>query len=120
MRHDTRLVFATDSAMFTKFVIMLQRSNGGIPVIIDASDFGDVLALVKAGYRQGVEYPSYINNYKTLPFHVPFRALTNQRFSNLLVAGKTVSDVHGQLCDENAPDRVQYRRGCWYGSCNGQ
>ncbi|KAH3871387.1 hypothetical protein DPMN_034587 [Dreissena polymorpha] len=47
-----------DSAMFTKSVITLQRSNGGTPVIIDASEFGDVLALGKTGYRQGVEYPT--------------------------------------------------------------
>jgi hypothetical protein len=38
------------------------------------------------------EYPAYIGAaHDTLPFHIPFRALTNRQFSNLLVAGKTMA-----------------------------
>jgi hypothetical protein len=36
--------------------------------------------------------PSYIGEHgDTLPFFVPFRALTNDRIENLLVAGKTMA-----------------------------
>jgi hypothetical protein len=37
-------------------------------------------------------FPSYIySGHETLPFCIPFRALTNERFGNLLVAGKTMA-----------------------------
>jgi hypothetical protein len=40
----------------------------------------------------GVEYPAYLAAaHDTLPFHIPFRALTNRQFKNMLVAGKTMS-----------------------------
>ncbi|SIO25775.1 FAD dependent oxidoreductase [Singulisphaera sp. GP187] len=36
--------------------------------------------------------PAYVvGAHETLPFLIPFRALTNERFSNLLVAGKTMA-----------------------------
>ena len=36
--------------------------------------------------------PAYISEaHETLPFFIPFRALTNERFENLLTAGKTMS-----------------------------
>lgn len=36
--------------------------------------------------------PDYVTEaHDTLPFHIPFRALTNQRLENLLVAGKTMA-----------------------------
>lgn len=35
--------------------------------------------------------PSYMNKSNTLPFFIPFRALTNKAFDNLLVAGKTMA-----------------------------
>ena len=38
------------------------------------------------------KYPAYIyEEYDTAPFTIPFRALTNDRFGNLLVAGKTMA-----------------------------
>ena len=38
------------------------------------------------------QMPAYIvRSHDTLPFLIPFRALTNERFSNLLVAGKTMA-----------------------------
>ncbi|MBS2017602.1 MAG: FAD-dependent oxidoreductase [Deltaproteobacteria bacterium] len=41
----------------------------------------------------GCRYPSYVQaaGHETLPFFVPFRALTNRDVSNLLVAGKTMA-----------------------------
>jgi len=35
--------------------------------------------------------PAYMNKSATLPFFIPFRALTNKSFDNLLVAGKTMA-----------------------------
>lgn len=35
--------------------------------------------------------PHYMNKSETLPFFIPFRALTNNSFDNLLVAGKTMA-----------------------------
>jgi len=40
----------------------------------------------------GVIYPDYIHReYDVAPFTIPFRALTNDRLGNLLVAGKTMA-----------------------------
>ena len=40
----------------------------------------------------GRDYPPYlIAAHDTLPFYIPFRALTNERVGNLLVAGKTIA-----------------------------
>ncbi len=41
----------------------------------------------------GCHYPAYMNPglYQVLPFYIPLRALTNQRYANLLVAGKTMA-----------------------------
>lgn len=38
-------------------------------------------------------WPAYMNNHAILPYHIPFRALTNQKYRNLLVAGKTMSQT---------------------------
>lgn len=38
------------------------------------------------------EVPAYLHEaHDTLPFHIPFRALTNSKLDNLLVAGKTMA-----------------------------
>lgn len=37
------------------------------------------------------ELPKYMNRTATLPFFIPFRALTNKSFDNFLVAGKTMA-----------------------------
>ena len=38
------------------------------------------------------QFPAYVNaGHETLPFCIPFRALTNERYGNLLVAGKTMA-----------------------------
>ncbi|QDT74357.1 FAD-dependent oxidoreductase [Lacipirellula limnantheis] len=40
----------------------------------------------------GREFPKYIHAFHdTLPFYIPFRALTNERIENMLVAGKTMA-----------------------------
>lgn len=40
----------------------------------------------------GCKMPDYIvSAHDTLPFYIPFRAMTNEKFGNLLVAGKTMA-----------------------------
>ncbi len=40
----------------------------------------------------GCQYPDYVRSaHDTLPFYIPFRALTHYRIDNLLVAGKTMA-----------------------------
>jgi hypothetical protein len=41
----------------------------------------------------GCHYPDYMHpgRYQVLPFYIPLRAMTNKRYSNLLVAGKTMA-----------------------------
>lgn len=40
----------------------------------------------------GCDYPDYVHRaHQSLPFYIPFRALTNERYGNLLVAGKTMA-----------------------------
>lgn len=40
----------------------------------------------------GCKFPSYVTGaHDTLPFYIPFRALTNAAYGNLLVAGKTMA-----------------------------
>jgi hypothetical protein len=53
----------------------------------------------------GCHYPSYIAaaGHETLPFFIPFRALTNRDVNNLLVAGKTMA----QSFLANAATRLQ-------------
>lgn len=53
----------------------------------------------------GCRYPSYIASagHETLPFYIPFRALTNRDVDNLLVAGKTMA----QSFLANAATRLQ-------------
>jgi hypothetical protein len=47
------------------------------------------------GLRNGCSYPAFIDRFSaahdTLPYFIPFRALTNQGVDNLLVAGKTMA-----------------------------
>jgi len=53
----------------------------------------------------GCRYPSYVAEagHETLPFFIPFRALTNRDVGNLLVAGKTMA----QSFLANAATRLQ-------------
>jgi hypothetical protein len=48
----------------------------------------DIHALASCEYPSFAEHPG-----DTLPFYVPFRALTNRQFGNLLVAGKTMAQT---------------------------
>lgn len=42
----------------------------------------------------GYKYPPHVvENHPTLPFYIPFRALTNAKYGNLLVAGKTMAQT---------------------------
>lgn len=41
---------------------------------------------------QGCKYPDYMHNYyPILPYFIPLRAMTNAKYENLVVAGKTMA-----------------------------
>jgi len=41
---------------------------------------------------RGCKYPSYMfGNYPVLPYFIPYRSLTNAKYTNLMVAGKTIA-----------------------------
>ena len=69
---------------------------GGDPSHLTGKRFRDRVAL--GAYPADIHpvlnctFPSYVNaGHETLPFCIPFRALTNERYGNLLVAGKTMA-----------------------------
>ena len=69
---------------------------GGDPANLTGKRFRDRVAL--GAYPADIhpvttcEFPRYVSSgHETLPFCIPFRALTNERFGNLLVAGKTMA-----------------------------
>ena len=69
---------------------------GGEPSNLTGKRFRDRVAL--GAYPADIhpvvncEYPRYVfSGHETLPFCIPFRALTNERSGNLLVAGKTMA-----------------------------
>ncbi|TWT48294.1 FAD-dependent oxidoreductase [Botrimarina hoheduenensis] len=42
----------------------------------------------------GCEYPDHVHvNHPTMPFYIPLRALTNEGYTNLMVAGKTMAQT---------------------------
>lgn len=42
----------------------------------------------------GCKYPDHVNvNHATMPFYIPLRSLTNDAYSNLMVAGKTMAQT---------------------------
>ena len=69
---------------------------GGDPANLTGKRFKDRVAL--GAYAADIhplikcEFPSYINaGHETLPFCIPFRSLTNEKYGNLLVSGKTMA-----------------------------
>ncbi len=69
---------------------------GGDPANLTGKRFRDRVAL--GAYGADIHpvttctMPRYVNaGHETLPFCIPFRALTNERYGNLLVAGKTMA-----------------------------
>lgn len=69
---------------------------GGNPANLTGKRFRDRIAL--GAYPADIhpvttcDFPRYVfGGHETLPFCIPFRALTNERYGNLLVAGKTMA-----------------------------
>jgi hypothetical protein len=69
---------------------------GGEPSQLTGKRFKDRVAL--GAYAADIhpvincDYPRYIyGGHETLPFCIPFRSLTNEKYGNLLVAGKTMA-----------------------------
>ena len=87
---DTRRSIGLDG-----FVLRLGDMTGSTTQVT-GTKFADRVAI--GAYASDIhplaerEYPAYISeDYETLPFYIPFRALTHHKYGNLLVAGKTMS-----------------------------
>lgn len=52
-----------DSELFTKRIVQLVPTPDANPVVIDATEFGDVLVLSNASFHQGVESPYETSRY---------------------------------------------------------
>ena len=69
--------------MFTKQQVVFTGVNGRMPIVVDATEYGDVLALAQLPFTQGVEVPyetslttdSTCGQEPVLPFYI--RALSN-------------------------------------------
>jgi hypothetical protein len=87
---DTRRSIGLDG-----FILKL-ADLGGSPANMTGKRFRDRIALgaYEADIHRiaGCEFPAFTTAQReTLPFYIPFRALTNERYGNLLVAGKTMA-----------------------------
>ncbi|HSO34377.1 MAG TPA: FAD-dependent oxidoreductase [Labilithrix sp.] len=100
---DTRRSIGLDGFMLTS------RDLRGPASQVTGTAFPDRIALgayaMDVHGISGCRYPSYIAEagHETLPFFIPFRALTNRDVKNLLVAGKTMA----QSFLANAATRLQ-------------
>lgn len=88
---DTRRSIGLD-----KFVLKFADLSGPAATQKTGTRFPDRVAL--GAYPAdihpviGCKFPSYVTGaHDTLPFYIPFRALTNESYGNLLVAGKTMA-----------------------------
>jgi hypothetical protein len=66
---------------------------------------------------RGCTYPGYMNNPPPiLPFFIPFRAMTNRDYGNLLVGGKTMAQSFlanaGDQCENSAQLLDRQHLGC--------
>lgn len=92
---DTRRAIGLDN--FRLMYESLAYYNSSSPYT--AYRFHDTIAL--GNYNDDIHkleielcnYPKYLLNHTTKPFYIPFRALTVQNVSNLLVAGKTMAQT---------------------------
>ncbi len=95
----TKLPYIRDtrrSVGIQNFVIRASDLSGIYPQNMTGTIFSDRVAIGTYSMDihgiNGCKYPSYMSQHnKTLPFFIPFRALTNVQISNLLVAGKTMA-----------------------------
>ncbi|KAL9643031.1 hypothetical protein ABK040_010722 [Willaertia magna] len=78
------------------FVMKINDITGTYPEQLVGNIYYDHIAIgtysVDIHVLYGCKYPSYmLQHYKTLPFFIPFRAMTNRDIPNLLVTGKTLA-----------------------------
>ncbi|MEI8027106.1 MAG: FAD-dependent oxidoreductase [Pseudomonadota bacterium] len=100
---DTRRSLGLDNFLL-KFKDLDGSATGSSPI---GTPFDDRVAIgaYVADFHNIQRCPrrEYLNSHETLPFFIPFRALTNQKIPNLLVAGKTMA----QTFHANAATRLQ-------------
>jgi len=87
---DTRRSIGIDD-----FLIKIEDLTGDFTASPVARVFNDRVAIgnypVDIHHMSGCKYPAYMKRYNTLPFFIPFRAMTNKSYKNLIVAGKTMA-----------------------------
>jgi hypothetical protein len=87
---DTRRSIGLDD-----FVLKFQDLTSTSPTDVTGEQFPDRIGIGSyvADFHglNTCKLPAYMNKSATLPFFIPFRALTNKSFDNLLVAGKTMA-----------------------------
>lgn len=100
---DTRRSIGIDNFLL-KFKDLNGTATGSIPI---GTPFKDRIAIgaYVADFHNVQKCPrrDYLNEHGTLPFYIPFRALTNKKTPNLLVAGKTMAQTY----HANAATRLQ-------------
>jgi hypothetical protein len=100
---DTRRSIGLDNFLL-KFKDLNGTATGSIPI---GTPFKDRIAIgaYVADFHNVQKCPrrDYLNEHGTLPFYIPFRALTNKKTPNLLVAGKTMAQTY----HANAATRLQ-------------
>ncbi|KAL0489678.1 3-methyl-2-oxobutanoate hydroxymethyltransferase [Acrasis kona] len=87
---DTRRSIGIDD-----FVIKIENLIGDFTISPVAHVFYDRVAIgnypCDIHHMKICKYPPHMKKYDTLPFFIPFRAMTNKAFKNLIVAGKTMA-----------------------------
>ncbi len=100
---DTRRSLGLDNFLL-KFKDLDGSATGSSPI---GTPFVDRIAIgaYVADFHNVQNCPrrAYLNKHDNLPFFIPFRALTNQKIPNLLVAGKTMAQTY----HANAATRLQ-------------
>ena len=100
---DTRRSLGLDDFLL-KYTDLNGTAAGSSPIGTPFEDRIGIGAYVVDFHNiQNCPRRDYLNNHETLPFFIPFRALTNKKIPNLLVAGKTMA----QTFHANAATRLQ-------------
>lgn len=84
----------------SNFTLQINHISGRFPQFTEGTKFHDRVALASYNtdihYLLTCQYPEEMkgdlnSKYPPLPFYIPFRSLTNKKYKNLLVSGKTIA-----------------------------
>ncbi len=89
---DTRRSIGLDGFVLRIADLTGDPGNSTAPAPVDRVAIGCYDADIHP--LENCEYPAYIREPRgVLPFYIPFRALTNEAYDNLIVAGKTMAQT---------------------------